>query len=935
MKRAPVRTGQLERRVATPAELGIEAHVLARFATALGPLAIVDLETTGLSPDDGAEILELGALLIEPGEERITTITRLLRPQGPIPRAVTRLTGIRAELLQDAPPLETVREAFCKALAGRTLIAHNAAFERSFLGRYLHPGFEQRAFLDTLDLLALTHPDAPDMRLASFTRLLLDCEEQHRALADALDTARVMALAAVGAAAGQRRFVNARRALLNYAPETPWLALLEAPAADAKPGPTPPAFAQIGASEETPTPFDEDAIAAVLKDEARCRRYLPGYRLRAEQVELARHFVRNLDREEVLLAEGGTGVGKSLAYLAAAIPFAMQRFKQRPARAPVLLSTRTKLLQDQLLTKDIPAAARLLGWPELRAVSIKGRANYACARRLEATLAGGSERSIFPEQRLAFAVLEASVATRAHGEIGALPAALYRRYQPLAALLQRSVTQRADQCTREQCAKVANCPLGQRRRALSDAQLIVANHDLLLRWPSDYPNFEHAIVDEAHELSDVADEVYAVLVQPDQVIERFDEIFGHPAAPKQRRNQGLLSAKQRRELSADAPHLRRALYADLASIGRALQPQASEYGEVQIADPSAAALALAAQHALHTAEQIEALCARIPEHEDAHASLPAALDELRGAVRGLRLAFAADEPGNVAGFENINPPFDRWRLIVRQVSPADDFHAQFMDRLKSFAAVSASLFVANDAFAAFGDLDLEARASERLQHARVASPFDYPKHMRVVAMRGGQNLVSETAQVLEQMARALGGRTLGLFTSLRRLSDTSDELATRLSDEGLDVITPRGAHDDPFALVTRFVNGAGVLLGARRFWQGIDIPGDALQAVVIEKLPFEVPTELRRRRERRLEKQGINAFERYQLGKMLLNLKQMVGRLIRSEEDRGIVIIVEGRSDKSYFQKLEHALPPGSRVVVAELEELDALLASVGIAREA
>ena len=125
----------------------------------------------------------------------------------------------------------------------------------------------------------------------------------------------------------------------------------------------------------------------------------------------------------------------------------------------------------------------------------------------------------------------------------------------------------------------------------------------------------------------------------------------------------------------------------------------------------------------------------------------------------------------------------------------------------------------------------------------------------------------------------------------------------------------------------------GVLLGARTFWQGLDIPGPALQAVVIEKLPFEVPTELRKRREARIKQAGDDAFERYTLGKMLLNLKQMTGRLIRSEEDRGIVVIVEGRSDRRYFKKLAQALPGGLRVATATRSDLAGLLAEVGIRR--
>jgi ATP-dependent DNA helicase DinG len=203
--------------------------------------------------------------------------------------------------------------------------------------------------------------------------------------------------------------------------------------------------------------------------------------------------------------------------------------------------------------------------------------------------------------------------------------------------------------------------------------------------------------------------------------------------------------------------------------------------------------------------------------------------------------------------------------------------------------------------------------------------------MRVVALSGGGDLVRETADVIELLARRLGGRTLGLFTSLRRMNDVADELAARLRDEGIEVLVPRRASDDPGALVARFLQGGAVLLGARRFWQGIDVPGDALQAVVIEKLPFEVPSELRRRRDARLAARGLPAFEKATLGRMLLNLKQMAGRLIRSEEDRGVVVLVESRSEKGYFARLADALPEGCKVVPAVAEELPLLLAEVGI----
>jgi ATP-dependent DNA helicase DinG len=214
----------------------------------------------------------------------------------------------------------------------------------------------------------------------------------------------------------------------------------------------------------------------------------------------------------------------------------------------------------------------------------------------------------------------------------------------------------------------------------------------------------------------------------------------------------------------------------------------------------------------------------------------------------------------------------------------------------------------------------------------VESPFPYAEHMRVIALEGTGDLVERTAGAMEALARALNGRCLGLFTSLRRMRDVRDRLSDALRGEGFDLLVPRRATDDPAALVARFrrAGSGGVLLGARTFWQGLDIPGEALQAVVIEKLPFEVPTELRKRRDVRLRALGLDPFDRQALGKMLLNLKQMSGRLIRSEEDRGVVVIVDARPDRSYFDRLSDALPPGCDVVRARVDELPGLLAEVG-----
>jgi len=905
--------------------------VLSRLAARIGAFAVLDLETTGLANEASAELLEVGAVLVDPGNHEVQTLHTLVRPEGGVPRAIQRLTGISESDVAGAPGRAAVARPLCGLLAGRVLIAHNADFERFFLARDVAQALAEQRFLDTQDLLAVTHPDAPDLRLESFARLLLGHEEQHRALADALDTARVLSRIGQAAQSGEARYDAAREALDRYAPDSPWLVLLANAKAEPRIHET-PLTVEIGESREAPVPFDAAAIAAALADQARGQRHFPGYRVREAQIDLARRFAHSLASGGVLLLEGGTGVGKSLAYLAAAIPFVMARAASG-LRTPVVVSTWTKLLQDQLLGKDIAAAARMLGYPGLRAVSIKGRANYACARRLSQTLEEGLEPRIFPEDRMAYAVLLACARTRAHGEIGSLPAALRRRYPALHGLLHQSVAARAEQCSREQCAAYsATCPFARRRAALADAHLIVANHDLLLRWPPDYPPFAHVIVDEVHELSGVADEVYASQVNPEEVIDRLDEVFGRPAGLAR----GTLLRRLGSAGKSDALAWRRGLQQDFTALGRTLCEMAGEFGELEVPEfpgegfQEAVALAdTAAARLEDAADAIEKLGGR----EDAEIlGLVRSAAELRGAGAALRRALSGRQAEAVAAFENLGAPHDRWRLVVRAVSPADPFHQEFLSKLEVFAGVSASLFVGGDAFAALGELELEERAARQLARASVASPFPYSEHMRVAALDVREDeLVEQTAAVLEQLSARLGGRPLGRFTSLRRMRDVGELLAERVRGDGIEVLTPRRAFDDPGALVERFRRGGAVLLGARTFWQGLDIPGPDLEAVVIEKLPFEVPTELRRRREARLRAAGIDPFERYTLGKMLLHLKQMVGRLIRTEDDRGLVVIVEGRPERRYFHRLGDALPRGSKVELVRRCDLDALLRKIGI----
>jgi Rad3-related DNA helicase/DNA polymerase III epsilon subunit-like protein len=975
-------TFRVERR--DPSSVGLALDALESWLGALGPVAIVDLETTGLPESRSAEILEIGVVLLDPGVETIGIAQSLVRPTRKIPSLITRLTGLTDEDVREAPRIETIRGDVREALAGRTLVAHQVDFERSFLRRDIDPNLAGALYLDTQEILSLSHPDAPDLRLETFTRLLLDREERHRAL-DALDAAGVLSEIAVGARAGTQRYVEARRILSRHLEDSPWLGLLAPDAStssnsiDAEAdfatfatqvsresaADSPDAtnrFVEIGATAENPVPFEMDAIIDALADGERGSRHFPGYRVRDEQLELAREFVHVFEDGGIAKLEGGTGVGKSLAYLAAAIPFAMAR-SDEGTREPVLLSTRTKVLQDQLLHKDIAAAARFLGYPELRALSIKGRANYVCERRLSAALGESRDPALMDELKIDFALLEACARIRPHGEVGTVPAALLRRHPRLRELLRASVAVRAEQCSREQCAHERRCPFGRHRKSLAKAHLVVANHDLLLRWPPDYPSFSQVIMDEGHEIGGVAEEVYALRVRPEDIAERLDDLFGAPVRRSQRRyaSKGLVDQPDSKRDEATIRQNRRDVMLELIGLGRTMSERADAFGGAELPADAGEQIPVAAELAENAALRLESLASHavrtgpaqrrvaaedrdglpvapqrdLDAEEDAERQITSHVEALRGAAHGLRTAFGPDNDDYVGAFEGLESPHDRWSLVLRPVSPAEAFRDEFLQKADSLAVVSATLFVAGDAYAALGELGLGDEELPESWSRAVGSPFPYDRSMRVVAIEAGPDLVEETAQTLATLARTLGGRTLGLFTSLARMRDTADRLTELLEGEGIEVLVPRRAGDDPGALVERFQKAqcGAVLLGARRFWQGIDVRGQGLEAVVIEKLPFDVPTELRRRRDDRLREAGENPFSRASVGRMLLHLKQMVGRLIRSETDRGIVAIVDARRDKGYFRRLGEALPEGTKIEIAPREDLPRIAAELGLGR--
>ena len=914
-------------------DLGIDSALVDPLL-AIGPLCFLDFEATGLDPRSD-ELIEAGALLLEAGSTKARVFNTMIHTGQELTPFIKRLTGITQKDVAGGPPLSEVAPALDRFIGEAAVVAHNAAFEKSWLGQAISRRFATHAFLDTVEIWALVYPDSPNMKLDTFCRRSLARGERHRALDDALDMLRILAAMLAESKAGSPAAANAVAALTHFHPTSAWRPRLEHGIGyDFAERQTESSIATRPAIALDPVPFTKEAITARLRDVANVKRVLPNYELRPGQLQFFEHAFGCFAADggkSVVAGEAGTGIGKTLAYLSAAIPFARHTGEQ------VVVSTSSKLLQTQLLEKDIPAAAALLGYPDLRYSVMKGRGNYVCRRRLDRFLADRQARgaTLDPEEGFASALIAAFSSSAVHGEIDRIPTVLYQLHPSFERFAREITSTDSDECRRQSCETTGgHCVFRAARHRLEAAEIAVVNHDLLLRWPPDYPPLRHLVFDEAHELVEKADGAYARSAEGIELAHRVEEILGMRGAPP-------LAEDEETQLLA-----RRALtlVAQVGETARTIvkantQESAFSFGRDELLVPRDGGgpdWKELVDAGLELARALRELSRRFQqsgkeEGEDSHSRLREVLDEAASVLDHALPAPKSDMyVFRIRGLARTTTV--SWRFVATAVLPDEDFRENVLERAETLFATSATLAVADEEDGALRELKLGRQAGSRYLIApAIQSPFDYAKNLEVIFIQDATDqaaLVDRMTRTLAIVARRLGGRSLGLFTSRDRMVRVADQLAGRLENDGITVATPAAGNSDPHELVRSFLdNPRSVLLGSRAFWQGIDIPGDACQAVVIEKLPFDVPGDpLLELRAEVLFGRGSRVFGDYQFPRMLLRLKQMMGRLIRTPTDRGIIVLVEPRADKPYFRRVVASLPPGARHHLVRLDDLDAVV---------
>jgi len=915
----------------------------------------LDIETTGLDSQADA-VTEIGVLRFD-GNRVEAEWTTLVNPGRHIPEFISSLTGISDEMVRQAPRVGDILGELAAFIGNAPILGHNIQFDLSFFKKYNLFTLNER--IDTYELASILLPSASRYNLGALGQALgIPFPATHRALDDARVTHAVYQRLTAQA---QELPIDLLAEIVRLGEPIEWdgnwafQQILRArskekvAARKAKGHAHGPLFEAEQDQKSPPLqvprdplPIDTEESAAVLEHGGPFSHYFEHYEFRPEQVEMLRSVADALSKGNHLLVEAGTGVGKSFAYLVPAALFALKN------NTRVVISTNTINLQDQLIKKDIPDMCAALGL-DLRAAVLKGRANYFCPRRFDLLRRHGPET--VDELRVLAKVLvwlqENTSGDRTEINLTG----------PAEREVWVHVSAEDDACTNETCLERTggSCPFFRARQAAQNAHLLIVNHALLLtdvavgnRVLADY---DHVIIDEAHHLEAATTGALSFRLTQGDLDRLIREIGGSnsgalgfflAATRNQVRPSDFATLEQviarATDLAWRSQEQARVFFQSLADFV-ADQREGSATGNYAFQErllPSTRTLPRwdEVEIAWGTCDETMRLFIGCLEEVQKGAGelYDSGLEDLEDVLGDLgnlyrRLSEAEQtirsmisEPSNdYVYWVEANPNSNRLALNAAPIRVGPLVEKYLWHEKRSVILTSATLTASGE----FTYLRNTLSADEADELA-LGSPFDYEN----AALLYISNDIAEphTAEYQNQLDRSLinlckasGGRTLVLFTSYAQLKRTAKAITAPLAQHDI-VVYEQGEGASPNALLETFKSTErAVLLGTRSFWEGVDVPGEALSVLAIVKLPFAVPTDpLVAARSETYE----DPFNEYQLPEAILRFRQGFGRLIRTQSDHGVVAIYDRRVlTKQYGRAFLESLPHCT-VKVGPLAEL-------------
>lgn len=872
----------------------------------------VDLETTGLEFEKD-EIIEVALVRFENGVPT-ENVDYLVKPTTAVLRPfIESLTGITNADIADAPDFASVAGSICSFIGDLPIVAHNATFDSKFLKNTMEKvGIPfDHAVWDSLTLSRIAFQDVPNHRLDTLTQELnIERSRAHRALPDAEACGKLFVMSYEKIAKMDAWLLDA---LTRVAEGSDWEKLFGLPdGADADNGA--PADLQVPAfampAKAAPTGALPHArmprVDEFFKEGGLLSTVIEGFTVRKNQQEFASCVERNIHKGGLSVIEAPTGSGKSLAYLVAAANKAAEGER-------VIISTATRALQEQLWNHDIPQVKSLYG-DKLKAAILKGRDNYICFRKFVEVLKA-PRTLLAPEERDSFMAIIPWALSTTKGDINESSSFSHGRNRVLWSKLSSS----AATCEGEKCPFYAKCPALCAKRAAVEANLLLVNHALFLADLSlDFallPTYEHVIFDEAHRLPDASNQGFGRTVS----------FFGFrnvakTLLPAKDGQGGLISEIVARiavedeaarsecgQLINDISETEKALHRFFMKIGKKLSKQkltkdSLTYSNGILAEYDADPKPVLDQFeiARSRANSLSVLLAGMRPLEGLLKDLSGRMEELNRFIVDFEFLVKAGRTGWVFYMEE---PFNPHTLKMHAypLHSGEIWKEKFYPWVKSATFVSATLAVQGDLtyyVDRMGMSSLERKRPFLKVFAESATSGDRRSVMvaRYLPKPSLPEYVTELNSTLVEVLPDIEENAMVLFTNIATMMKAQAALAPAFAAKGKLLLCQHvdGALD---GLIAMFRKSRGAcLLGCQSLWEGVDFPGDALKLLVVTKLPFPNPSDpLVAGISAEMKSKGENVFKTYYIPEAFMELRQGLGRLLRSETDSGKVLILDNR----------------------------------------